>query len=105
MYGAYVTVVYTFIKVLHLANVMAQFYFLNKFLETADYPLFGGHVLYDLLREREWKDSGRFPRVTLCDFEIRVLGNIHRHTVQCKQIEGRMVARWSSAVLGVLQVC
>jgi len=83
VYGAYVTVVYTFVKLLHLFNVLAQFYFLNKFLETADYPLFGGHVLYDLLRDREWKDSGRFPRVTLCDFEIRVLGNIHRHTVQC----------------------
>ncbi|KAI1715496.1 innexin domain-containing protein [Ditylenchus destructor] len=83
VYGAYVTVVYSFVKLLHLSNSILQFYFLNKFLETADYPLFGGHVLYDLLRDREWRDSGRFPRVTLCDFEIRVLGNIHRHTVQC----------------------
>lgn len=50
IYGAYVTTIYTFIKFLHLTNCIFQFYFLNKFLETSDYPLFGGHVLYDLLR-------------------------------------------------------
>lgn len=52
LYGAYVTIVYTFIKCLHLANVAFQFYLINTFLETADYPLFGGHVIYDLLRVR-----------------------------------------------------
>lgn len=50
MYGAYVSIVYVFIKVLHLSNSVLQFYLLNKFLETADYPLFGGHVLYDLFQ-------------------------------------------------------
>ncbi|VDN01264.1 unnamed protein product [Thelazia callipaeda] len=83
IYGAYVTVVYLFVKSLHLCNVVVQFIMLNNFLETSDYPFFGGHVLYDLIMGREWRDSGRFPRVTLCDFEIRVLGNVHRHTVQC----------------------
>ncbi|CAG9535229.1 unnamed protein product, partial [Cercopithifilaria johnstoni] len=83
IYGAYVSVVYLFVKSLHLCNVILQFIMLNNFLETSNYPFFGGHVLYDLIMGREWRDSGRFPRVTLCDFEIRVLGNIHRHTVQC----------------------
>ncbi|KAI6177901.1 Innexin [Aphelenchoides bicaudatus] len=83
LYGCYVSLIYMFIKIFHLINVIVQFYALNAFLETADYPLFGGHVLYDLMRNQEWRDSGKFPRVTLCDFEIRVLGNIHRHTVQC----------------------
>lgn len=50
VYGAYVTAIYTFTKLLHLINSILQFYFLNKFLETSDYVLFGGHVLYDLLR-------------------------------------------------------
>ncbi|CAJ0574536.1 unnamed protein product, partial [Mesorhabditis spiculigera] len=82
-YGAYVSSCYIFIKSLHLINVGIQFVLLNSFLGTADYPLFGAHVLYDLFMGREWRDSGKFPRVTLCDFEIRVLGNVHRHTVQC----------------------
>lgn len=50
LYGAYVTIVYTFVKCIHLMNVAFQFYLINTFLETADYPLFGGHVIYDLLR-------------------------------------------------------
>uniref|UniRef100_A0A915BHZ2 Innexin n=1 Tax=Parascaris univalens TaxID=6257 RepID=A0A915BHZ2_PARUN len=83
VYGAYVSIVYLFVKGLHFGNVVLQFVVLNNFLETSEYPLFGGHVLYDLLMGREWRDSGKFPRVTLCDFEIRVLGNVHRHTVQC----------------------
>ncbi|KAK6021210.1 Innexin, partial [Ostertagia ostertagi] len=48
-YGAYVSTVYVFIKSLHLCNVVLQFLLLNSFLETAEYPLFGAHVLYDLL--------------------------------------------------------
>ena len=36
-----------------------------------------------MLKGESWSTSERFPRVTLCDFQIRQLGNIHNYTVQC----------------------
>ncbi|PVD39057.1 hypothetical protein C0Q70_01685 [Pomacea canaliculata] len=40
-------------------------------------------VLEDLVTGTEWTASRRFPRVTMCDFEIRQMTNNHRYTVQC----------------------
>ncbi|ELU15637.1 hypothetical protein CAPTEDRAFT_92929, partial [Capitella teleta] len=48
-----------------------------------DYHMFGVHVVRALLRGEDWRATSRFPRVTLCDFEVRVLGAVHKHTVQC----------------------
>ncbi|KFD52086.1 hypothetical protein M513_07068, partial [Trichuris suis] len=80
--GNYLTCLYNFIKFLYLVNVCGQFFLMNGFLSTK-YTFWGLQILADLANGREWPDSGHFPRVTLCDFDIRDLGNIHRHTVQC----------------------
>ncbi|KAK2145162.1 hypothetical protein LSH36_698g01046 [Paralvinella palmiformis] len=81
-YGNYLVVLYLLIKVFYCVNVIGQLFLLNAFLGT-NYHLYGYEVIRKLAREENWTASERFPRVTLCDFYIRTLGNIQRHTVQC----------------------
>ncbi|CAL2029434.1 hypothetical protein CAEBREN_31716 [Caenorhabditis brenneri] len=80
--GSYLSLLYLFVKFLYLIQIIFQFIILNNFLGTS-YTFWGIGILSDILNGREWEESGHFPRVTMCDFEVRVLGNKHRHTVQC----------------------
>ncbi|PAA94463.1 hypothetical protein BOX15_Mlig014383g1, partial [Macrostomum lignano] len=81
-YGRYLINVYIVIKLLYIANVVGQFFLLNGFLGT-DYDFYGLGVLRDLWNNHDWRHSGHFPRVTLCDFNVRVIGNSHPRTLQC----------------------
>uniref|UniRef100_A0A0K0D2M7 Innexin n=1 Tax=Angiostrongylus cantonensis TaxID=6313 RepID=A0A0K0D2M7_ANGCA len=82
-YESYVTAMYLATKIMYVGNILTNLVLVNKFLETDDYSIYGLGVLRDLLFGRTWMESGNFPRVTLCDFEVRVLGNNQRHSVQC----------------------
>ncbi|XP_033728697.1 innexin unc-9-like [Pecten maximus] len=80
--GTYLTGFYLFVKVLYCVNVVGQFFLLNEFL-SMNYNVFGIDVINFLLANGEWKASPRFPRVTLCDLQIRQLNNLQTFTVQC----------------------
>ncbi|KRX45723.1 Innexin-10, partial [Trichinella murrelli] len=81
--AAYVTSVYLLIKLLYVLNVAAQLLMLNRFLNTDTYQWYGFEALADVLNGTTWENSGFFPRVTLCDFQVRVMGNVQRYSVQC----------------------
>lgn len=80
--GRIVVFAYLFVKILYAANSLFQF-LLVKWVLGADTLFWGWTVASDLAAGREWPETGNFPRVTLCDFAVRVLGNLHRHSVQC----------------------
>ncbi|KAA0197187.1 Innexin [Fasciolopsis buskii] len=81
-YGNYLICLYLITKSLYILNVVGQFFFMNRILGT-NYTFYGLDLLRDLAEGYMWQESGNFPRITLCDFEVRKLANTHRHTVQC----------------------
>ena len=82
VHGNYLVMVYLLVKLLYILNAVGQLFMLDVFL-GADYHMFGITVVTALLRGEDWRPTERFPRVTLCDFRVRSLGNTNQHTVQC----------------------
>ena len=82
LYGNYLVILYLIIKLVYITNVIGQLFLLNAFLGT-NYHMYGFHIMKKMSRGEEWTSSDTFPRVTMCDFKIRVLGNVQRYTVQC----------------------
>ncbi|OAF70140.1 hypothetical protein A3Q56_02039 [Intoshia linei] len=80
--GNYLLSLYITTKVLYLLNAIMQIVILDKFLGYS-FISYGVDVLWSMYVGSEWTGSKRFPRVTMCDFLIRRVGNIQRYTVQC----------------------
>lgn len=85
--GNYVVILYFVVKVIYIMNGCLQIFLISAFLGQ-DFWRFG----VDLI-EKIWNGRGEvfttskyFPKVTLCDFHIREVGNpnkSHKYTVQC----------------------
>ncbi|KAI0215486.1 Innexin unc-7 [Lamellibrachia satsuma] len=82
LYGNYLTSAYLVVKVIYVTNAIGQLFMLDAFLGM-EYHLYGAYVVEGLVRGRDWAASERFPRVTLCDFEIRHQSRLHSYVVQC----------------------
>ena len=81
-YGNYMVTVYLTVKCLYLINCVSQLFVLNAFL-SADFHIYGFQMMKAMSNNEDWPAAKIFPRTTMCDFEVRALGNTHRHTVQC----------------------
>ncbi len=80
--GNYLVVLYIFTKIIFIVNVIGQLFLLDAFLGT-NFHFYGIDVIKSLAQNVDWTESARFPRVTMCDFKVRRLGNVQRYTVQC----------------------
>ncbi|ESP01167.1 hypothetical protein LOTGIDRAFT_139782, partial [Lottia gigantea] len=79
---SFITGLYILIKFCYLCVAVTLLFLLNKVL-AMNYTIYGWEVLDNLINGEELVESSRFPRVTLCDFQIRQLQNIQTYSVQC----------------------
>uniref|UniRef100_A0A0K0F2X0 Innexin n=1 Tax=Strongyloides venezuelensis TaxID=75913 RepID=A0A0K0F2X0_STRVS len=80
--GSFIRNMYIITKLLFIWNLYIQFYLMNLFLGQNS-TLWGASILYDIARGKNWEYSGNFPRTAICDFNVRVLGNLQRYSIQC----------------------
>ena len=77
---------YLCIKVAFIVNCVLQIFVLS-YLLGHNFHTFGLQLIYNMLQGKT-TDTGSviFPKISMCDFRIRELGNpnvSHRYTVQC----------------------
>lgn len=81
--GNYLAVTYVFVKLLYIANAIGQLFLLNLFMGRG-FSLIGIETIQRWLNGQDMAAVERFPRITMCKFTIRTLGdNIQPFDVQC----------------------
>ena len=82
LYGNFLITAYLSVKIAYVVNAVGQLFLLDLLLIN-DYHLYGAYIIEKLLRGQDWTVTERFPRVTLCEFEIRHQSRLHFYVVQC----------------------
>lgn len=82
-FGSHLVWIYLLVKILFIGNALGQLFLMNSIIGKG-FAYYGWDVLMAVVKGVEWEESPIFPRVTICNFKIRRLGdNTHRYTVQC----------------------
>jgi hypothetical protein len=81
--GASMFCFYIFIKFLYIFNIIFQIIFLQYFLSYHDVHYFQDAWRKFFSNSFQLPESQLFPRMTLCDFQVRELGERHHYTVEC----------------------
>ncbi|XP_076459977.1 innexin unc-9-like [Babylonia areolata] len=81
-HGSYLSGLYLVVKLGYCVNVVCQFFLLSHFM-GGWFNIFGLEILTGRYKDRQWRESPYFPKVTLCDLEIRQMNNVHKWTFQC----------------------
>ena len=76
--GNFLTGLYLTMKLLYLVNAVGQLFLLNDFITNDSSRMFGLEWVRSFNKDNRGEESARFPRVTLCDFDIRQMANIQR---------------------------
>ncbi|CAF0944079.1 unnamed protein product [Adineta ricciae] len=82
--GNYVMCVYLLMKILYIFILIGQLFFVNKLI-TGFYFQFDPKYLLEILSvKHDMWTSAHFPIETMCDFMVRMLGDINNwYTIQC----------------------
>ncbi len=81
--GNYLSLIYVFVKLLYIANAIGQLFLLNLFMGRG-FSLIGIEAIQQWINGQDMEAVERFPRITMCKFIIRTLGdNIQPYDVQC----------------------
>ena len=83
-YGAYLAPSYLAVKCIYIILGLFTMFFLNSMVGPGFYT-FGIEVASNFFAKSDWKSisSQSFPKVTLCNIEIRQVGQPKIQTVQC----------------------
>ena len=81
--GTHLTFIYVMVKLLYIANAIGQLFLLNVFMGRG-FSLIWFEATKNWWNDRDVEIDTRFPRITMCKFRIRTLGdNIQPFDVQC----------------------
>ncbi len=81
--GYFFTFSYFFVKFLYLAVAITQLLLLNYWLSDSFYTGKPIGLFNTLFGAHNWQLADRFPRMTLCKFQVYILTDQQTHWVQC----------------------